>query len=36
MDEKKKYIAPEMKVVELEHSANLLADSMGVEFIDRN
>jgi hypothetical protein len=34
--EKKDYIAPEMKVIELEHSANLLQDSMDVEFINRD
>ena len=36
MNEKREYIAPEMKVVELDHSADLLSESMEVEFIERN
>lgn len=36
MNEKKEYIAPEMKVVELDNSTDLLSDSMDVEFIERN
>jgi hypothetical protein len=38
MDEKKEYIAPEMKIVALEHPANLLQDSngMGIGIIPRD
>ena len=36
MENKKTYVAPEMKVVELDHSTTLLADSMGIEFINRD
>ena len=36
MNEKKEYIAPEMKVVELDNSTDLLSNSMDVEFIERN
>lgn len=36
MNEKKEYMAPEMRIVELEHSTNLLSESMEVEFIERN
>jgi hypothetical protein len=35
MENKKPYIAPEMKVVELEHSANLLQESLGITIIPR-
>lgn len=34
-EEKKEYIAPEMKVVELEHSTALMYNSIPVELIDR-
>jgi hypothetical protein len=36
MENKKTYVAPEMKVVELDYSTTLLADSMGIEFINRD
>lgn len=34
--EKKEYIAPEMKVLDLKPSANLLQESMGIGIIPRD